>query len=121
MKRLIALGIFGVFLFFSLIIWAQVPQLLNYQGRLTDDKGIPIITATTVRLSLYQGGDAATPGSGTLCYQEDASVTPDDNGVFSHLIGSGTVISGALDATVFQTASPVFLEIAIDPAGANET
>ncbi|TKJ33922.1 hypothetical protein CEE39_03300, partial [bacterium (candidate division B38) B3_B38] len=121
MKRLIALGIFGVFLFFSLTILAQVPQLLNYQGRLTDDKGIPIITTTTVRLSLYQGGDAATPGSGTLCYQEDASVTPDDNGVFSHLIGSGTVISGALDATVFQTASPVFLEIAIDPAGANET
>ena len=121
MKRLIALGIFGGFLFFSLTILAQVPQLLNYQGRLTDDAGIPITTATTVRFSLYQGGDAATPGSGTLVYEEDASVTPDDNGVFSHLIGSGTVIYGALDATVFQTASPVFLEIAVDPAGANET
>ena len=121
MKRLIALGIFWGFLFFSVTILAQVPQLINYQGRLTDDKGIPIITATTVRFSLYQGGDAATPGSGTPVYEEDASVTPDGSGVFSHLIGSGTVVFGALDATVFQTADPVFLEITIDPAGANET
>ncbi|TKJ33921.1 hypothetical protein CEE39_03295 [bacterium (candidate division B38) B3_B38] len=121
MRRVLTSGIFVVFCFLTVVILAQVPQLLNYQGRLTDDKGIPITTATTLRFSLYQGGDAATPGSGTLCYQEDASVTPDDNGVFSHLIGSGTVIYGALDATVFQTADPVYLEIAIDPAGANET
>ncbi|MDH5406417.1 MAG: hypothetical protein OEX80_07750 [Candidatus Aminicenantes bacterium] len=121
MRRLLTSAIFVVFCFLTVVILAQVPQLLNYQGRLTDDKGIPIITATTVRFSLYQGGDAATPGSGTLCYQEDASVTPDDNGVFSHLIGSGAVIYGALDSTVFQTADPVFLEIAIDPSGANET
>ncbi|MDH5405955.1 MAG: hypothetical protein OEX80_05400 [Candidatus Aminicenantes bacterium] len=120
MKRFVALGILGGFLFFSLTIWAQVPQLLNYQGRLTDDKGIPIITTTTLMFSLHQGGDATIEGSGTLCYREDASVTPDDNGVFSHLIGSGTVLYGTLDATVFQTAEPVFLEIAIDPAGANE-
>ncbi|MDH5404920.1 MAG: hypothetical protein OEZ30_04380 [Candidatus Aminicenantes bacterium] len=121
MRRLLTSGIFVVFCFLTVTILAQVPQLLNYQGRLTDDAGIPIITTTTLRFSLYQGGDAATPGSGTLCYQEDASVTPDDNGVFSYLIGSGTVIFGTLDSTVFQTASPVYLEIAIDPAGANET
>ncbi|MDH5405881.1 MAG: hypothetical protein OEX80_05025 [Candidatus Aminicenantes bacterium] len=121
MRRVLTSGIFIVFCFFTLVILAQVPQLLNYQGRLTDDKGIPITTATIVRFSLYQGGDAATPLSGTLCYQEDASVTPDDNGVFNHLIGSGTVISGTLDSTVFQTAEPVYLEITIEPAGANET
>ncbi|MFB0519583.1 MAG: hypothetical protein ACETWC_09935, partial [Acidobacteriota bacterium] len=121
MRRLLTSGIFVVFCFLTVVILAQVPQLLNYQGRLTDDKGIPIITTTTLMFSLHQGGDAATAGSGTLCYQEDASVTPDINGVFSHLIGTGTVISGALDATVFQTAEPVFLEITIDPAGANET
>ncbi|MDH5715212.1 MAG: hypothetical protein OEZ30_06590, partial [Candidatus Aminicenantes bacterium] len=121
MRRSLTSGIFVVFCFLTVTILAQVPQLLNYQGRLTDDKGIPIITPTTLRFSLYQGGDAATAGSGTLCYQEDASVTPDDNGVFSHLIGSGMVIFGALDATVFQTADPVYLEITIDPAGANET
>ncbi|TKJ30831.1 hypothetical protein CEE39_07825 [bacterium (candidate division B38) B3_B38] len=121
MRRLLASGIFVVFCFLTVTILAQVPQLLNYQGRLTDDVGIPITTATTVRFSLYQGGDAATPGSGTLVYQEDTSVIPDDNGVFNHLIGSGTVISGALDSTVFQTADPVYLEITIDPAGANET
>jgi len=82
MKRLLTLGIFGCFLFFSLTILASVPNLINYQGRLTDDVGKPITTATTVRFSLYQGGDATTPGSGTLVYEEDATVTPDSNGVY---------------------------------------
>ncbi|MFB0518182.1 MAG: hypothetical protein ACETWC_02740 [Acidobacteriota bacterium] len=121
MRRVLTSGIFVVFCFLTVTILSQVPQLLNYQGRLADAAGIPITTTTTVRFSLYQGGDAATPGSGTLCYQEDASVIPDDNGVFNHLIGSGSVIFGALDATVFQTADPVYLEITVDPAGANET
>ena len=121
MRRLLTSGIFVAFCFFSLTLWAQVPQLLNHQGRLTDDAGMPITTATTLRFSLYQGGDAATPGSGTLVYQEDASVTPDSSGVFNHLVGSGTVIYGTLDSTVFQTASPVYLEITVDPAGLNET
>jgi len=122
MKRLLALGIFGCFLFFSLTILAQtVPNLLNYQGLLTDDAGNPITTTTTLRFSLYQGGDATTPGSGTLVYEEDASVTPDSNGVFDHTIGSGTVISGTLNASVFNTSLAVYLEITIDPAGLNET
>ncbi|MDH5406893.1 MAG: hypothetical protein OEX80_10185, partial [Candidatus Aminicenantes bacterium] len=76
MKKLFFLGFWGSLCLFSLLIMAQVPQLLNYQGRLTDDVGTPIITPTTLRFSLYQGGDAASPLSGTLVYQEDASVTP---------------------------------------------
>jgi len=121
MKRLLALGILGGFLFFSLTILASVPNLINYQGRLTNDVGNPITTATTVRFSLYQGGSAGTAGSGTLVYEEDASVTPDNNGVFDHTIGSGTVIYGTLDSTVFQTSSPVYLEITVDPAGVADT
>ena len=121
MKRLLALGFFGIFLFFSLTTSAWVPQRLNYQGRLTDDTGSPITTTTTLRFSLYQGGDFTTPGSGTLVYEEDATVTPDSTGVFDHTIGSGTVVYGTLDASVFQTTSQVFLEITVDPAGLNET
>jgi len=121
MKRLTFLGILGVFCLFSLTILASVPNLINYQGRLTDDAGSPITTATTVRFSLYQGGSAGTAGSGTLVYEEDATVTPDDNGVFDHTIGTGTVVYGTLDATVFQTTIPVYLEITVDPAGVADT
>ena len=121
MKKLLVPRIFGVLCFFAVTILAQVPQLLNYQGRLTDDAGIPITTTTTLRFSLYQGGDAFTVGSGLLVYEEETSVTPDSNGVFNHLIGSGTVIYGTLDSTVFQTSSPVYLEITIDLNGLNET
>jgi len=121
MKRLTFLGILGCFCFFGLTILASVPNLINYQGRLTDAAGSPITTATTVRFSLYQGGSAGTPGSGTLVYEEDASVIPDSNGVFDHTIGSGTVVYGTLDSTVFQTSSPVYLEITVDPAGVSDT
>ena len=71
MKKLLVLRIFGVLCFFAVTILAQVPQLLNYQGRLTDNAGVPISTATTLIFSLYQGGDALTPGSGLLVYEEE--------------------------------------------------
>ncbi|MFB0518109.1 MAG: hypothetical protein ACETWC_02375 [Acidobacteriota bacterium] len=57
--------------FFVVTILAQVPQLLNYQGRLTDNAGIPISTATKLRFSLHQGGYALTPVSGLLVYEEE--------------------------------------------------
>ena len=121
MKRLLALGIFGSFLFLSLTLSAQVPKLMDYHGKLTDAAGNPITTATMVRFSIYQGGNTSTAGSGTLVYEEDATVTPDSNGEFSHLIGGGTFISGSLDITVFNTMQTVFLEITVDPAGMNFT
>jgi len=121
MKRSLALGVFAVFLFFGPTMLAQVPRQLSYQGKLTDEAGKTITIATTLRFSLYQGGDETTVGSGTLVYQEEATITPDSSGVFDHLIGSGTVISGILDITVFNTVQPVYLEITVDPYGANET
>jgi len=119
MKNLFILSL--ALIFISSLIWAQVPLLLNYQGRLTNDAGSPIISATSVKFKLYQGGDATTPGSGRLVYEEDATVTPNNTGVFNHMIGSGTVIYGLLDVTAFNTAQPVYLEIAIDPVRANDT
>lgn len=53
MKKLLVLRIFGALCFFAVTILAQVPQLLNYQGRLTDNAGVPISTATTLIFSLY--------------------------------------------------------------------
>lgn len=97
---------------------AQPPDRLHYQGRLTDSSGDPITVATTVYFSLWEGGTAATASSGTELYLESAVVTPNTVGYFEHRVGAGSVISGTLTADVFETASPVYLQIAVGSVGA---
>ena len=71
----------------ALIATAQVPSLINYQGRLTDANGDPVTGSKNFAISIY---DAAT--NGTLLYTETiGAVTLDDNGVYSFQFGgSGT-------------------------------
>jgi N-acetylneuraminic acid mutarotase len=73
------------------IATAQVPSLINYQGRLTDADGAPVTGSKNFVISIY---DAAT--GGTLLYTEDiGAVTLDDNGVYSFQFG-GTGTSNTL-------------------------
>ena len=71
----------------ALISTAEVPSLINYQGRLTDASGNPVTGSKNFSISIY---DAAT--NGTLLYTETiGAVTLDDNGVYSFQFGgSGT-------------------------------
>lgn len=63
---------------------AEVPHLINYQGKLVDkNSGSPITTQTPIEFHLY---DANTGGNDL--WGETANITPDTNGVFNHLLGS---------------------------------
>jgi hypothetical protein len=63
---------------------AQVPSLINYQGRLTDANGAPVTGSKTFAISIY---DDATAGN--LLYTESiGSVTLDKNGVYSFQFGA---------------------------------
>ena len=63
---------------------AQVPSLINYQGRLTDANGAAVTGSKTFAISIY---DDATAGN--LLYTEDiGSVTLDANGVYSFQFGA---------------------------------
>jgi hypothetical protein len=97
--------------------WAvSAPVLLNFQGRLTSPAGAPVTTSQTVRVSLFQGGTATElPSTGTLVYQEDTTVSPDSNGVFTHVIGSGTPVGGqSLTEGDFNTTGlPAYVELKI--------
>jgi hypothetical protein len=74
-----------------LLLAQSAPTLLNFQGRLTNLAGAPVTTATSVTFKLLRGGTATEAVStGTIVYQESASVTPDANGVFTFVIGTGT-------------------------------
>ncbi len=93
---------------------AQVPQLLNYQGRLTDPSGNPQNGTFTMQFALYdaQSGGNQLPSGSPWSETQSVTVT---NGVFNVLLGSVT----ALPATLFQggptdTSGPLrFLQVTV--------
>lgn len=66
----------------SSLVLGQVPQLINYQGVLTDGSGNPIKGTRSIQFSIY---GAATEG--TALWTETQTVTVQD-GFFSVLLGS---------------------------------
>jgi len=68
----------------------DVPQLISYQGRLTDAAGNPLTGDYDVRFCLYA---APTGGSALWCEQ---TTVPVNDGVFSVLLGSITPIPDPL-------------------------
>jgi len=95
---------------------ADVPQLINYQGILTDPgTGEPVVGSTPAVISVYQGGTSMA--GGTLVYTEDATLTTDDNGLFNHLIGSQATNADpehTLSPSDFVTSDPLWVEVEID-------
>ena len=80
--------------------FAQVPSLINYQGRLTDANGDPVTGSKNFSISIY---DAATAGN--LLYTESiGAVTLDDNGVYSFQFGSAGTSDTQVTETIGTTA-----------------
>jgi len=84
-------------LFFGLLVFLMlpgigqaIPQLMNYQGLLTDDSGTPITATTTVEFRIWD-----SPAGGTELWMESQSVTPDAQGLFNVLLGSVNPIPGS--------------------------
>ena len=78
----------------ALPLAAQVPSLINYQGRLTDGSGNPVTGNRTMALRLY---DAASGGN--LTYSETIGTVAVTNGTYSFRFGASgngivSVLSG---------------------------
>ena len=70
-----------------------IPQMLSYQGKLTDTLGVPVAdTLYAIRFRLY-----AQPTGGTQFWEEDQQVRTQE-GLFSVLLGSVTPIGSVPDA-----------------------
>lgn len=68
--------------------YAQVPQGISFQAVARDGSGIPYsFSSITVGIRIKNSG-------GTIQYEETHSVTTDQYGLFTLVIGSGTIISG---------------------------
>ncbi|MFA6281748.1 MAG: hypothetical protein WCY05_04525 [Candidatus Omnitrophota bacterium] len=92
---------FSIFTLPSSNAYAEVPRLINYQGRLTDSSGTPLNGSYEITFRIY---DAET--AGTLLWTEVQPGVVVDKGIFSILLGSVTSLNLAFDG-------PYFLEIKV--------
>ena len=105
----------AILILVSLFAFGQsVPQLISYQGRLTNAAGIPLDGVNVdLTFAFYGVESGATPLYLTVV-QNNVAVS---KGIYNVLIGSGMVIPGTESdlAGVFQHHSQVWLGIKIGP------
>lgn len=83
MKNRILLSVLWSLLAAS-ICWAA-PGVINYQGRLTDAGGNPIITSVNVTFTFWNAESGGSQLGGG--FSDTDSVTPDEDGLYATLIG----------------------------------
>ena len=111
MKQVIRIfAILFLFSYHAPLLFAQSPQLINYQAVVRDASGSVIANhLVSIRFSIHD-----TVPSGPIVYQETAHLTSNSFGLVATTIGS----QGNL-ATVDWGNGLKFLQIEIDPTGAD--
>lgn len=101
-----------VFIFSGFVMFAQVPQAINYQGVARDAGGNIITTAIGVKFAIHQGSAA-----GPVVFDETNTIIPSSSGVFTTAIGRGIPGIGTFSTSVNWGTASYYLEVSIDPAG----
>lgn len=81
----------GTIILIATSVYADVPSLISYQGRLTDLDGNPIDSAVSVTFSVYSDASGGSP----LWSETHPAVVPSD-GLFNVLLGSVSPITSSL-------------------------
>lgn len=96
---------------------ADVPTLINYQGKLNDANGKPVTGSLRLVFGFYEGETPPQPGlPDPAIYAEEQTVAV-QNGVFNVLIGNGTVLEG--DFADIPNHNPLFLQTSVIEEGGN--
>jgi hypothetical protein len=110
MIRLLLLSVLALLI--SVPASAQAPKGINYQGVARDNEGKPIATKSiSVRISILQNS-----AQGTVEYAETHNPQTNPFGLFTLVIGQGTVTTGNF-AFVSWAVGNKWLQIEIDPSG----
>jgi hypothetical protein len=95
------------------LISSQVPQGFNYQA-IARDGSTPITTTLPVRITIQ----SESTGGTEFWVEEHSSVTPNESGLFTIVIGNGTRISGlASFSDIDWTVSPKYIKTEINYGG----
>ncbi len=81
----------SISIFWAPNVGAEVPQVINYQGHLTDSAGTPLDTTIGMTFTIY---DAATEGNNK--WRETHTSVTVTNGLFSVLLGSVNPIADSI-------------------------
>lgn len=101
-----------ILLFISFTVIGQVPQYFNYQAIVRDATGLVISNkAISFKLSILK-----TTSTGAIQYAETQTVQSNHLGIVNLTIGSGTVVSGAMN-TVAWSSDVYFLKVEMDING----
>ena len=85
-----------------------ISRTFTFQGKLADKKGEPVTDSSDLRLALY----SAPTGSGSAQMWEElqASIEPDENGIFSIIVGS----ANSIPEEFFANNAPLYLGITVN-------
>jgi hypothetical protein len=84
---------------------ADVPNYVNYQGRLTDDGGEPITGSKSIKFKIY-----ASPSGDDSLWSSNFQTVQIDNGLFEYKLGYNV----SLPEGLFAGDSPRYLGITVD-------
>jgi sulfatase modifying factor 1 len=73
-----------ILLLSAFTLHAEVPNLINYQGRLTDSQGNPVTGNRTMAVRVYDA-----PTGGNMTYEQNIGIVAVANGTYSFQFGSG--------------------------------
>jgi hypothetical protein len=89
---------------------AQAPDKINYQGVARLSTGQPVVNQKiALRLSILN-----TSVSGDVVYSETHKVMTNAYGLYSVQIGTGSIVSGTMDAIIWANGEK-YLKVEIDP------
>jgi len=97
----------AIMLLSSSLLFADVPQMLNYQGRLTDDQGDPVSATVSMSFAIY---DAESGGN--IKWTEAHPSVAVVEGLFAVILGNGSP-AVPIDDSVFN-AKDRWLEITVN-------
>lgn len=101
-----------VLLFLSVMVFAQAPQAVDYQGIARDLIGNPLVNqAIGIEFSIHQ-----TSSTGLVVYQEQHFTSTNQFGIYTLKLGQGTPVNGTFSAINWSTGV-YFLEIGMDITG----
>lgn len=100
-----------LFIFFSIVTFAQVPQGISHRGTAYNTLGNVLInTNISVRVRILDGSV-----SGTIVYEEKHNKTTNGSGQYNFNIGQGTPQGSYSFNEINWSTNNKFLEIGIDP------
>ncbi len=99
------LAILIILTLYTSTVFSAIPQIINYQGSLSDSGGNPVNATLNITFTLYD----VDAGPGTIFWQETQSVTV-TNGLFNVQLGADG--GNPLNSAIFD--DPLFLGIQVD-------